>query len=190
MADPADIQRLVGDLARIGVVQSVDQTNATARVAIGDLLTGDIPWVAARVGATRVWSPPSVGEQVLVLCPEGDTAAGLIVGSLSSDANPHAGSDSSSVIVFADGASIDYDPEAHALAVMLPTGGTARVAAPGGIVFECDVEIKGGLTIDGQVYATDSIHSDGDVTANTVSLQHHVHDKVQAGTAISGKPIA
>ena len=60
MADPADIQRLIGDIVREGTVESVDLDAGTCRVRIADdFVTGDIPWTSSRIGKTRVWSPPS-----------------------------------------------------------------------------------------------------------------------------------
>lgn len=181
MADPADIQRLVGDLARLGVVRSVDPANATARVAIGDLLTGDVPWLAARMGTTRIWSPPGVGEQVLVLCPEGDTAAGLILGSLSSDANPNPAADGSTLIEFGDGARILYDPDAHALDASLPAGATVLIAADT-ITLKANVRIEGQLDLVGMMTASD------DVVAAGKSLKGHKHIAVQPGSGVSGAP--
>ncbi|MFC3579524.1 phage baseplate assembly protein V [Sphingomonas hylomeconis] len=183
MADPADIQRLIGDLAREGTVVSVDHEAGTCRVRFADdLTTGDIPWLCARAGATRTWSPPSAGEQVAVLCPEGDTARGILIGSLSSDANPHAANDTSTLSEFSDGARIGYDPAVHVLTAILPAGAIARVEASGGIVLKGPVEIDGTLTV------RDTIDADGEITGKGVKLSMHKHGLVKAGTDQSGVP--
>jgi phage baseplate assembly protein V len=183
MADPADIQRLIGDLAREGTVVSVDRKAGTCTVRFADdLTTGEIPWLCGRAGETRTWSPPSVGEQVAVLCPEADTARGIVIGSLSSDANPHAASDQSTLSQFGDGARIGYDPSAHALTAILPAGATVTIEAAGGIRF------KGDIDVDGEVRATGQITSNDDVVAAGKSLKTHKHDLVKAGTDQSGPP--
>jgi phage baseplate assembly protein V len=182
MADPADTQRLIGDIARLGTVASVDLAAGTAQVDVGELRTGDIPWLTFRAGATRTWSPPSVGEQVLVLSPEADTAAGLIVGGLSSDAHPAPASDGSMLVQYQDGASIGYDPERHALTAKLPAGATVLIEAEGGLHF------TGDLTVDGDIRSTGTVTADGDVKAGTVSLKTHRHTAVQTGGGISGPP--
>jgi phage baseplate assembly protein V len=183
MADPADIQRLIGDLAREGVVVAVDEAAGTARVQFADdLITGDIPWLAARAGATRTWSPPAIGEQVLVLAPEADAERGIILGSLSSDAHPHPASDGSTLTAFADGARISYDPAAHALLAQLPPGATVTVVAEGGLHF------TGDLTVNGDVRSTGTITGDTDVIGAGKSLKSHKHLGVQAGGAVSGPP--
>lgn len=183
MANPADLQRLLGDLAREGMVVSVDRDAGTARVEFSEgLVTGDIPWLAPRAGKTRIWSPPSVGECVLVLAPEADATRGIIVGSLSSSAYPHPSQDGSILAEFEDGATISYDPEGHALMAYLPPDATVLVVARGGLHFTGDV------TVDGDIRSTGTITGDADVVGAGKSLKGHVHTKVQAGGAISGPP--
>lgn len=183
MANPADPQRLIGDLAREGVVVSVDHAAGTARVEFADeLTTGDIPWLASRAGSTRTWSPPAIGEQVMVLAPEADTARGVIIGSLSSDAHPHPANDGSTLTQYEDGARVGYDPTSHALTVILPAGATVRIDADGGLSF------KGDLMVDGDIKSTGTITADTDVVGAGKSLKDHVHLGVQAGGGLSGKP--
>nr|WP_314469822.1 phage baseplate assembly protein V [uncultured Sphingomonas sp.] len=174
--DPRDTQRLIGDLAREGTIASVDLANGTCTVQLADeLTTGDIPWLCSRVGETRVWSPPSVGEQVLVLAPEADTDRAIVIGSLSSDANPHVANNGSFVIEFNDGARLAYDPEGHSLIARLPAGSSVQVEAD-------DIYLRGNLHVTGYVEA------DGDVIGAGKSLKDHRHTNVQAGGAISGPP--
>ncbi len=63
---------MVGDLGCFGTVVSVDHAAGTCRVQIGDILSGDLPWLEYAAGETRTWCPPSVGEQVFVFSPEPD----------------------------------------------------------------------------------------------------------------------
>lgn len=183
MADPADIQRLLGDLAREGTIVSVNLEAATARVRFEELITGDIPWLAARAGKTGIWSPPSVGEQVLVIAPEADTDRGIIIGSLSSAAYPNPADDASTTISFEDGARFTYDPQRHALTIALPSGGKIAFVADGGL------SLKGPLSIDGPVDVRGKVTASTDVIAAGKSLKDHLHDKVQPGSGVSGKPL-
>ena len=183
MANTADIQRLVGDLVREGTVVSRDLAAGTARVQFADeLTTGDLPWLASRAGSTRTWSPPAIGEQVVVLAPEADTARGIIIGSLSSDAHPHPANDGSTLTEYEDGARIGYDPEAHALTAILPGGATVHIDASGGL------SIKGPVTVDGDIRSTGTITADTDVIGGGKSLKSHTHGGVQSGGAFSGPP--
>ncbi len=181
--DPRDTQRLIGDLAREGTIASVDRKAGTCTVQIADeLITGNIPWLCARIGKTRVWSPPSEGEQVLVLAPEADTERAIVIGSLSSDAAPHPASDGSTLVEFEDGARILYNPETHQLSAVLPGGGTALIKAPAGI------HLIGPLTVEGDINLQGKMTASGDVVADGKSLKDHKHTGVQAGGAISGPP--
>lgn len=177
MSDPADYQRLIGDLVRFGTVASVDLPSATCRVEVGEIVTGDLPWLAPRAGTTAIWSPPSVGEQCLLLCAEGDMLAGIVLVGIFSDAHPAPGTTARQLVRFPDGAELAYDPDAHALEALLPGGGTARIVAPGGITLVGPVTVEGALT------------ASGDIVGAGVSLQQHKHGQVQAGGAVSGKPL-
>lgn len=184
MADPADIQRLVGDLLREGLVASVDHEAGTCTVELSDdLTTGAIPFLSPRMGDLRIWLPPSIGEQVLVLAPEGDTARGIVIGGLPSDARPHVGRGPGAAIVFGDGAIFGYDPVGHSLAISLPSGGTAAIVADGGL------SLKGPLSVDGPVDIIGKLTASDDVVGGGKSLKGHIHDKVQPGQGVSGKPV-
>ena len=181
--DPRDTQRLIGDLAREGTIASVDRKAGTCTVKIADeLITGNIPWLCSRIGQTRIWSPPSEGEQVLVLAPEADTERAIVIGSLSSDAAPHPASDGSTLIEFEDGARILYNPETHQLSAVLPGGGKALINAPAGI------HLIGPLTVEGDIDLQGKMTASGDVVADGKSLKTHTHTGVQAGAAFSGPP--
>ena len=181
--DPRDTQRLIGDLAREGTIASVDRNAGTCTVKIAEeLITGKIPWLCARIGKTRIWSPPSEGEQVLVLAPEADTERAIVIGSLSSNAAPHPASDGSTLIEFEDGARILYNPETHQLSAVLPGGGKALINAPAGI------HLIGPLTVEGDIDLQGKMTASGDVVADGKSLKGHKHTGVQAGSAVSGPP--
>jgi len=183
MSDPADNQRLIGDIVREGTVESVDLAKGTCRFKTGDLVTGDVPWLAARSGATKRWSPPSVGEQGLLICPEGDTERGIVLPGLFSNAHPSPSSEDVDLTEYADGARIGYDPSTHALTAILPGGATARIEADGGL------SIKGPVSIEGKVTVSETIDAEGEITGNGVKLSKHHHDKVKTGTDQSGDPV-
>lgn len=173
----------IGEALQEGVIASVDYSAATCTVQLGDLVTGDLPWLTGRAGAVRIWSPPTVGEGCLVAAPEGDLANGLVLLGTWSNANPApSASPDLTLIAFRDGAALSYDHAAHALAVILPGGGSALIDAPAGITINGPVSIDGDVTISGDVTAA------GDVTADSVSLKQHRHSAVQPGGGQSGPP--
>ncbi|MBO9710680.1 MAG: phage baseplate assembly protein V [Caulobacter sp.] len=169
-------------MIRLGVVAQLDLAAARCSVSITqDLVTGPIPWLAF-AGGLSVWAPPSIGEQVLVLCPEGDIASAIAVRGIFSDSNPPPASTAIFHAKMADGSIIAYDPAAHALTATLVAGGSAAIVAPGGVAITGDVTITGNVAVTGKVTATD------DVKAGAISLKTHKHGGVQAGGAISGVP--
>lgn len=182
VSDLNDPRRLIGNLMRLGTIDSIDLAQGTVRVRVGELLTGDIPFAAPRAGAVRIWSPPSVGEQVLLFCPEGDIAAGIILGALYSDAHPAPTSDGTFLIDFADGTRISYDPQAHKLAIALGASGAAEITAPGGVTLNADVTLNGTLDATGKITSAD------DVVGGGKSLTKHKHLAVQPGSGVSGTP--
>jgi phage baseplate assembly protein gpV len=68
---------------RFGLVTSVDPVNATVRVMLQpeSVLSGWLPLLSPWVGAGWGMScPPAPGDQVFVLCQEGDAEHGVVVG--------------------------------------------------------------------------------------------------------------
>lgn len=186
---PEDIPADLSTLIRIGTVVAVDLPAARCRVRYsdpddedGEAETPPIRWLTPRAGETRSWSPPSVGEQVVILSPDGQIGAAVALPAIVQDAFPPADSTLREVIVFRDGAEISYDPGTHSLEASLPAGATAEIAASGGIVLRGDVTIEGDVAVTGRIDATEDIVGDG------VSLMEHLHSAVQAGTGKSGPP--
>ena len=183
------------ELMRFGKVAEVDLAARRCTVDTGELTTAPVRWLAPRAGATKAWSPPSVGEQVLLFCPGGEFTAAVALLGLESDANQLPGDSLKELIQFADGAVLSYDPEAHALEAALPAGATARIAADGGITLVGDVTITGDLLVEGDsegqgnVTVQGSVAADDDVTAGSISLQQHKHGGVQAGGGQTGLPL-
>lgn len=183
MTDIAALSRLIENLIRLGTVAEVDHGSlqdkrpARVRVQSGDLLTGWLPWTALRAGTTRDWDPPTVGEQVLVLSPSGQTAQGIAITGLFSALIP-ANGDRAGLHrrTYPDGAVVEYDSEAHQLLATLPAGGRVEIIAPGGFKLQGDVDIDGLVTVT------------RDVVAAGISLVKHPHGGVQSGNAKTGAP--
>lgn len=158
------------ELIRFGHVVSVDLAAGTCEVEIDDnLRTGPIRWAAPRMGQTRVWAPPAVGEQVLVLCPAGEIGAAIALGGITCDAFPLPGNGVTDLVRFRDGAVLSYDPQAHVLAFALPDGGK--------------------LALTGDLAVSGTITAQGDVTGAGISLATHRHGSVQGGSGQSGGPL-
>lgn len=192
MAAPEDISLDPASLIRIGVIASVDLAAARCTLRIGDpdeeeIETPPLPWLGGRAGATSVWSPPSVDEQAVLLCPEGEVAAGIVLTGVAYEAFPPAGSGIEEVITFSDGARLAYDPEAHILTAELPGGSTANITADQ-LNITGNISITGNVAIDGDLNATGTATADTDVIGGGKSLKSHKHIGVTAGGGVSGAP--
>ena len=178
MRTPEDTPTDADQLIRLGTIASVDLAAARCVVELDDdSKTGPVRWMESRMGKTRWWSPPSVGEQVVLLCPGGEIGAAVVLRGLASDTFAPAGNSTKELIEFEDGAVLSYDPEAHAMEVVLPAGGTLSIIAPGGINLDADVHCTGTLT------------ADVDVVGGGKSLKGHKHGGVQGGGAQTSAPV-
>jgi len=184
MHDPADLARQIGDVIRFGTIASVDYAAATCAVRIGDILTDEICRLAFRAGGTAAWSPPTIGEQCLYLCPEGDTAAGVsLVGVYSSENPAPSASETATLLRFADGAEIRYDSATHELAAVLPAGARAILEAP-------DIELRGNVRMTGKLNAEADVAiggkavAQGDVVGAGIGPKDHLQPRVQTGSPL------
>jgi len=187
---PADLAGLI----RIGTVIAVDLAAARCIVRYGDpddeepAETPPIRWLAPRAGLTRIWSPPSEGEQVLLLAPDGQVGNAIALMGIVQDTFPPLGSTTAEMIEFADGAQLTYDPEAGELRAILPAGATAEIEAPGGITLRGDVRIEGDVEIQGKASVSETLTAAEDVVADDISLKDHLHGGVSSGASKTQKP--
>jgi phage baseplate assembly protein V len=124
----AELERLIANLVRIGEIAELDEANARVKVSVCGLTTDWLPWLTARAGATRTWSAPRPGEQVIVLSPYGDPAQGVVLPSIYQDdhAAPATSKDKETT-VFPDGTAFEYDSASNTY--------TQTVAGSGNWVF-------------------------------------------------------
>lgn len=172
-----ELTRLIRNLVRKGVIMAIDHSAATCRVSSGDLQTNWIRWMAVAAGETRDWNPPTVGEQVLLICPGGDPADALALrGIYSDDAPAPSNAAAKHVRIYPDGAVIEYDHAAHALTATLPAGGSVAITAPSGVTVTtetatvvatsvtldaADTTCTGNLTVQGMLTSQGMITGQG-----------------------------
>lgn len=164
--DAADWGR--GGAVRLGVVTAFDASRCRVRVRLagdGDdaVRSGWLPWATWAAGHLRVWSPPAMGEQCLVLAPSGDLAQAVAVPALHQQRGAYpAPSDNPNhtLLQWDDGGYIRYERDTHRLIMSAP----------------CVVRIEGDLLVTGDVFAGDT------------SLRRHRHTGVVPGNGTSGRP--
>lgn len=188
--DPlVELSRLLHNLLRYGVVASVDHEARHCTVRSGELVTKPLRWLTYRAGDARTWWAPSIGEQVILLCPGGDTARGAVLPALYGDDTPvPVDGETTHITQYPDGALISYAPATHELRLTLPSGGKVILEAPAGVDITGDTHITGALHVTADVSVDAGIKAADDVIAGTVSLQHHLTQGVQPGAYLSGEP--
>lgn len=198
----SEIQRLLRNLIRIGVVTQVNTADALCRVQTGELTTDWLHWLTRRAGRSRDWWAPSVGEQVLLLCIGGELDTAFVLPGIYSDDNPAPSASGDALHVsFPDGAVIEYEPENGALTVsgiktadvtasesLTATVPVVRVKADTRITLDTPevvctnklitgtLEVQQGGTMRGAIQ-----HSGGAFTSNGVQIDSHRHGGVQGG---------
>lgn len=185
--DAAELIRLLENLIRVGVVTAIDEDNTRVRVATGGLDTTWLRWNAQRAGAFNIWMPPSLGEQVWLLCIGGNPETAIIGGSLYSNDHPAPGSSRNEMVITApDGAKFRYDADAGALEVSGVK--TAKLTAEVKVILdspvvECTNLLKTrqfDVSEGGEMHG-DFNHTGGAFVSNGVKVDNHGHGGVQRG---------
>lgn len=171
---------LLGDMIRFGTLETVDNDARTATVKCGDITSPPLRWLSFS-GLFGLFAPAHEGEQVVLLCPEGDISAGIILRGVECDTFPAPASGNLFRVKFPDGSTLDYDPDGHVMTINL-SGGKLVINAPADVEVTANVKIIGDVTVDGKIDAT------GDVKAGDISLKNHKHGNVSAGLAKTGAP--
>ncbi len=176
----ADVERRLANVVRFGTIEEADFGKARYRVRIGNILTDWLPFAGKRSGALKVWSPLTIGEQIVMISASGDLAQGAILGSIESSAHPSPGSDGNTInIEFPDGGTLSYGP--GELTMDVPAA--VKLKAPS-LEIEAEVTIKGAVNQSGG-----DITAATDVIAAGISLVNHTHTGVQSGSSNTGPPV-
>ncbi|WP_174889358.1 phage baseplate assembly protein V [Candidatus Williamhamiltonella defendens] len=182
----AEVERRLSNIFFIGTITDADYHNALVKVEAGPLETGWLHWMTARASHDVDYWAPEIGEQVLLLCPDGEPELGVVLPALYQ--NPFPATDNRPTVRrtrFADGADLSYDREAHAFKIMLPEGATTALIS------------QGGISIVGDVHVTGHIRATEDITDHTRSMQEdrdiyngHTHRSPETGaeTSTPGAP--
>ena len=194
-----ELQRLLANLIRVGKVVDLDESGPKVRVQIGDLKSNWLQCGAPRAGETRQTWMPSVGEQVVVLAPFGDTAQGIVAFSLNQDAHgPVSSSRHIHAAEFPDGTRLEYNSQSNTYT--MTAAGNAKVivnckeatvnAQTKVTLSTPEVFCTGKLTVDGLITGkSGATLTGGTVTHNGKNIgSTHTHGGVQSGIASTAVP--
>jgi phage baseplate assembly protein V len=212
-ADYSELLRLILNLIRFGTIADINHDTQRVRVKVGENVTTWRPWITFRAGDAQTWFPPSMGEQVIVLSPEGDFANAAILPAIYSDKYKSPSTNPTHHTTrYVDGTVVQYDSAAHTLTATL-SDGTSVTLAPGKVTSNAeDTECTGNLLVQKNltVYGFAAlnagmnvqagkasgpaavvqgiIQATMDVVAAGISLVKHPHGGVKKGEDESGGP--
>lgn len=151
---------------RHGVVSAVDPTTHSVKVTIQPegVVSGWIPDPGIACAGLRIACPAEIGTQVLLVPVEGDAEHPVIVARLF---------DTTMLPPVSPFTKKPVQP--GELGLFLADGTALHIAAG-------SISIKGQLSVEGSIAVT------GDVIANGISLDHHQHGGVQAGSNLTAQP--
>lgn len=166
-----------------GVVVEIDAGRAAVKVRYPeyDLVSGWLPVVLPLAAGARVFALPRVGSQVVVLADR-DLDDAVVVGCIYSQADPPPAAGARVLIVETeDGTKVTIDPDASLVTVDTPgsvqasaagnisahAGGDLDAIAGGSIMAQApSITLKGDITLDGPVSATQIVQVAGPLCAN------------------------
>ncbi|TVZ39380.1 phage baseplate assembly protein V [Alteromonadaceae bacterium 2753L.S.0a.02] len=150
MTNFAEVLRLLSNIVRFGLVSEIDHSTARVRVQTGENLTDWLPWLTLRAAQVNTWNPPEVGEQVLLLSPQGELNQGVALTGLYSDQVPAPRKNGDEIhTVYPDGTFSTYNHAQNKLTIEIK--GAAELTVTGDV----------NALVNGNVTAT----VDGDTTA-------------------------
>jgi phage baseplate assembly protein V len=147
-------------------IGTIDDTKAgegkaLARVKLFDRVTDFLPVLSIANSFVKVWIPPRVGEQVMVVSPYGNPSAGFIIPAIfNKGCKEPSGANENNVIVEIGSARVESD------------GSEVEVKAPTKILLDTPV-----------VETTGDLKVAGDISDSRGDLTGHTHSTTDGATA-------
>lgn len=167
------LESILDNLVKVGVVSSTNDDAGTARVTFedqDDVVSYDLPVMVRQSLKNKDYGMPDVGEQVICVFMPTGVEAGYVLGSFySRDVTPPVATKDKRHLTFSDGTVLEYDREAHRLRADL---GTSSIDMNRESVA---ISVDGiSLTIGGGVFAFEG----GAVTHNGTTIDDtHTHSQ-------------
>ena len=146
---------------------TIDKTKASegkalARVKVGDRVTDFLPVKSIGNSVVKVWIPPLVGEQVVVISPFGDASGGFIISSFfNQGCREPAGASSSNAIIEVGNARVEANK-------------AGRLMLKASVAIELDTP---------KVKATGDLEVAGNISDSRGDLTGHKHDTTDGAKA-------
>ncbi len=194
---PAETERRLQSFINRGIVTQVDFVKVLCRVQIDGLETDWLKFSATRIGKVKIWNPPHVGEQVLIISETGELSTGLVTSSFNYDDQPMPSANPDTFEIHCDdGASFIYNHATHNLGINLPDDSITTLISERVQISASDVAVDcanyhvdcQSYSIDCQSYTLDSTtnNQNGTYTINGQAYLGHNHSGVESGSSSTG----
>lgn len=178
---PYEASRRINNIAQAGTITAVQhQHPARVRMRVGGNETDWLPWITGRAGTKeggRLWWPPMVGEQCLLISPGGDLGQGFVMLGAYSDAMPQGSEAPGQYLLEIGDASVSINTKTITLSV-----GSAHITIRDG-----QITLNSGrgasLTLDEVVSAAPDL-----IAGGRISSVHHTHGGVRRGGSHTDQP--
>lgn len=207
--DVEEMHRMLTNMIRVGSIKQVDIGNKRVRVTVAGCVTDWIPWGTARAGKTRNWSPPNIGEQIILFSPFGDMTQAVAGPSIyQDDFDAPADSADRETILFADGSTIDYNSATNTYNLTVTGSGNVNINCVNATITAVDkvtidtpeTMVTGNLTVSksfqmGTETGTTTLKGNVEITGGTLTHNGknvgstHTHSGVQTGGGSTGAPV-
>lgn len=185
----SEVKRILNNLFHWGVVVELDSSGTRYRVRVRESIeTGFLPCFSGPSSKDIVHFPLSIGDQVMIVCPNGDFEQGVILGSVAKK-----GIDTLAETIkisSEDGTSITLNKKEKVLDITLGSDSRLNINSSKVVKIKGDLELDGSLSVKatkltGDLEVNGSIKSTGDIETQGVSLSKHVHTSGKEGTPTS-----
>lgn len=192
-----DLERRLQSFVNRGIVTQVDYDAALCRVQIDSLETDWLKFSTVRLGNIKIWNPPSIGEQVLVISETGELETALVTSSFAYDDQPMPSSSPDTIELHCkDGAVFSYNHATHNLSVSLPDDSTTQLNTSRLQISASDIDVNcdnyhvscSAYAVDCQSYTLNSVtnNQNGVYTINGQPYLDHGHKNVKSGSSNTG----
>lgn len=190
-------ERRINNIVNLGIVTDVNHDDSSCRVRIDGNETDWLPFGGVRLGNVKIWNPPSVGEQVMVVSENGELDTAVVTGSFDFDNHPMPSANPNSIEMHCkDGAVFSYDHSTHKLDIRLPNESTTNIKSSTTNVLSDTVNFDcsrfnvacDSYAIDCSNYTLNSSsnnHNGTMIINDTPYLEHH-HNGVRSGGSNTG----
>ena len=177
----SELERKLNNMLILGTITAIDLEQHKVQVISGELPTPWLPWLTQRAGRDVSYWAPSLDEQVLVLCPQGEPSLGVVLPALYQNQYPAPShEDVACGFLFSDGTAMSYKKNDHQMIIHLSEEGTLHLHAPLGFF------ITGNLVVEGHISASQTI-SDGtrSMDEDRQRFDSHTHTSPETGASTS-----